>query len=185
MTAIGSEATASSVFLASILKKEFLLKFLRVLDGKNSNIEASLPSNVFKDKSPSATALGTFRTVVKSMSVDPRQDIFCLSDGTPIQDNMALLQYLIMAKPAINGTEKIPAVPIFLRKTGMMAVKPTEQFASGPGTMLGPNGFRGSGGMGDDRSNSSPGGIDPAVSSKLGSLDTAFTVSRGPPESLQ
>lgn len=174
VTSSGPPATQSSTYFAALLKKPFLLKFLRVMDSQRSNIETSLDSGAFKGKSAANTVLSTLRGVVKSMSVDAKQDIFCLPDGTPVQENVSLLQYLVMANPTISGADKIPSIPVFLKKTGLLAVQSTHGVASGtPGLIPG---SRGPGGYNNGASGKWATGIDQSVVSKLGSLDMSFTV---------
>ncbi|VUC31602.1 unnamed protein product [Clonostachys rosea] len=159
----------TAAIIAALLSKPFFIKFLRVLDSKSSNIEGSLDSSIFKGKSASGTRLNVLRGFVKSMSVDARQDTFCLPDGTPIQDDVAFEQYLLMAKPAINQAEKVPSIPIFIKKASLVAVQPTSNFSSaGSG-----GGISGLGGARGGQSGSA--GIDQSVLAKLGSLDLAFT----------
>ncbi|KAJ4184798.1 hypothetical protein NW767_013095 [Fusarium falciforme] len=109
------------------------------------------------------------------MSVNSRQDIFCLPDGTPVQDNVSLLQYLVMVNPTISGAEKIPSVPVLLKKTGLLAIQSTQGVTSGS-----PGFIPGSGRPYGDPNGGAPGqwatGIDQSVISKLGSLDMSFTV---------
>ncbi|WAO95448.1 Hypothetical protein NCS54_01307100 [Fusarium falciforme] len=174
VTSSGPPATQASTYFAALLKKPFLLKFLRVIDSQRSNIETSLDSGAFKGKNAADTTLHTLRGVVKSMSVDSRQDIFCLPDGTPVQDNVSLLQYLVMVNPTISGAEKIPSVPVFLKKTGLLAIQSTQGVTSGS-----PGFIPGSGRPYGDPNSGAPGqwatGIDQSVISKLGSLDMSFT----------
>ncbi|KAI8653043.1 hypothetical protein NCS55_01287800 [Fusarium keratoplasticum] len=174
VTSSGPPSTQASTYFTALLKKPFLLKFLRVIDSQRSNIETSLDSGAFKGKNAADTTLHTLRGVVKSMSVDSRQDIFCLPDGTPVQDNVSLLQYLVMVNPAISGAEKIPSVPVFLKKTGLLAIQSTQGVTSGS-----PGSIPGSGHPYGDPNGGAPGqwatGIDQSVISKLGSLDMSFT----------
>ncbi|KAM0425767.1 hypothetical protein ACHAPT_009017 [Fusarium lateritium] len=173
VTSSESPTTQSSAFFTTLLQRPFLLKFLRVLDSQRSNIEASLDSGAFKGKNAANTTLTTLRGVVKSMSVDSGQDIFCLPDGTPVQDHVSLLQYLVMANPTINGADKLPSVPVFLKKTGLLAIKTTHGVANGtPGVIPGSGGF---GDRNGDASGTWATGVDQSVISKLGSLDLSFT----------
>ncbi|KAK3984474.1 hypothetical protein QBC44DRAFT_385726 [Cladorrhinum sp. PSN332] len=160
--------------IASVLSKPFLLKFLRVVDSKNSNIEGSVDSSsVFKGKNAAATTLSILRQLVSSMSVAAQQDTFCLPDGTPVPDNIPLERYLVMAKPAINDKEKVPSIPVFLKKTGLVATQPTNNFRDGSGMTGG-----GHGGLGSNTNGLGGGGngtLDPDVMAKLGKMDLSFT----------
>lgn len=154
--------------IANLLSKAFFIKFLRVLDGQNSNIESSLDSSIFKGKNAAGTRLNVLRGLVKSMSVDAKQDTFCLPDGTPVRDDVAIEQYLLMAKPSIDVTEKVPSIPVFLKKSSLVAVQPTNNFSSSAAGMSGMSG------MGGSRNQN--GEIDQSVLAKLGHLDLSFTV---------
>ncbi|CAN9170199.1 unnamed protein product [Alternaria sp. RS040] len=135
--------------------------------------EGSLDSSISKGKDAKLTKLIVICGFINSMSVDAKQDTFCLADGTPIQDNITLAQYLEMVKPVVNPAGKIPSVPIFLKMAGLLAIQDTHGFAgsaaNGYGGMGASNGRAGGSLVEVDRT------IDPSVLAKLEKADLNFT----------
>ncbi|KAG9495541.1 hypothetical protein J7337_013790 [Fusarium musae] len=156
--------------LISLLKQSFLLKFMRLLDGKNSHNEGSLQSSAFSNKSAAKTNLAIIRGFIETMSSDASQDVFCLPDGTPVPDTMPLEQYLGISKPSVNSKDSAPIIPVFIKKATLSIIQPTSKFTEGSSgrQTLGTSQV-------SQRKNHRGGGIDQSVIDKLGKPDLKLT----------
>lgn len=181
VTSTGQQGPSAAA-IAAILKKKFCMKILRVLDGQRNNIENSLDSDVFRGKSAATTLLHVLRGLVKSMSVDAQHDTFCLPDGTPVRDDTALEQYLVMSNVVVDETQGVPFLPIYIKKSSQAAIQPSQGPNGGYGGGYGGYGASNMGGSGYGGSNSNSssrwGAGDPDVLSKLKGTDLSFTVSQ-------